>query len=573
MVRMIPETPARRPFSWRYALLTVGAFSPALLLLYLVAACGVNVPYWDEWDEFGCLLKFRDGALNVSDIFAQHNEHRIAVSRLFALLLCGQELNVKRLMFVSVLLALAAAVCLYVVARRTLNETPLRTLGLVFVANLLIFGPIQYDNWLTGGQLVLIAPAACLCGCLALAASRRSLLASTLLVCVLSTFASFSILSGFSIWLIGAAALLHYRGAELREKVSLVVPWVLFFALNIAGYGYHYSPGARGSSISLALQHPVEFAKYFITFFGAPIGSGHDHRTYKVCMVVGALVLLITVFVYGYSFVRRRDRVFARAIFPWLCLGAYSLLTGIAVCIGRTSYGDAGSMAAPRYTSFSVYLIVALVFAVSVVLRDLSSRAALTPAWTIRISAALLTMLLMLHAAASLAGIGSFQGLKRDRLFGKAALLCIDSFEEPALATILFPNVSSLGEHAREFDRRGLLRPALLKGGISVAKQSDDDGKDTGEFSVFTRGADGRYSASGWSAKSDGAAVVFSVRAANGAAMPFGISELKADPSDAARARFERQFDAPLPPGSIIDAWLLEAEGGRVRKLHGEFTL
>lgn len=57
--------------------------------LWISERFATDLPNWDQWDAEGLylLLPWQQGVLNFTDLFAPHNEHRIALTKLWALLL------------------------------------------------------------------------------------------------------------------------------------------------------------------------------------------------------------------------------------------------------------------------------------------------------------------------------------------------------------------------------------------------------------------------------------------------------------------------------------------------------
>ena len=56
---------------------------------WMIAGYGSPTPFWDQWDAEGVGLypKYLNSTLQISDLVALHNEHRILVTRLWSLLL------------------------------------------------------------------------------------------------------------------------------------------------------------------------------------------------------------------------------------------------------------------------------------------------------------------------------------------------------------------------------------------------------------------------------------------------------------------------------------------------------
>lgn len=84
----MPRTPARTERSERLPLLAAGVFLVIFgARLLLVRIAGTDLPFWDQWDAeaIHLYLPYFDGTLSPGDLFAPHNEHRIALTRLAAL--------------------------------------------------------------------------------------------------------------------------------------------------------------------------------------------------------------------------------------------------------------------------------------------------------------------------------------------------------------------------------------------------------------------------------------------------------------------------------------------------------
>jgi hypothetical protein len=146
------DTP-RGPVHWTVAALLVGA---VVLARWIMLACyGTDTPFWDQWDsEIAGLYKpFVEGNFQFSQLFAPHNEHRIAFSRLFNLALFagngGQFDNLVETFANAILYALVLSVCLWPVLRRL--SGPSLLLGWV-AALALGIAPYGWENLVTGFQ-------------------------------------------------------------------------------------------------------------------------------------------------------------------------------------------------------------------------------------------------------------------------------------------------------------------------------------------------------------------------------------------------------------------------------------
>ncbi|WP_205877808.1 hypothetical protein [Mycobacterium camsae] len=136
------------------ALLTAIACTVLGFRLTIISSFASGVPILDQWDAeaSGLYSRYLKGVLNVTDLFAPHNEHRIVFTRLLALVhleLAG-EWNTRLEMIIgaialAVLVTWLAALLLPLVAPRH------RVLTACFIA-LLFALPLDFENTLWGFQ-------------------------------------------------------------------------------------------------------------------------------------------------------------------------------------------------------------------------------------------------------------------------------------------------------------------------------------------------------------------------------------------------------------------------------------
>lgn len=138
------------------------AVLPAMYVGLSILRYGVDGPLWDEWLIGGYLDKFAQGTLSFADLFQQQNEYRQFFPNLiFVALGWLTSWDVRSWMVMSFLLAGLISFNIYRLGRWSLVETPWRVGWTYLIANLIIFSPAQYENWLQGQQLVYFLPIAC----------------------------------------------------------------------------------------------------------------------------------------------------------------------------------------------------------------------------------------------------------------------------------------------------------------------------------------------------------------------------------------------------------------------------
>jgi hypothetical protein len=446
------------------------ALASACAPAWLILRYGVDVPYWDQWETVFFFEKLARGSLTAADLFAQQNEYRqFFPNLLFVALGRLTNWNVKYEMLASLLLACLVAWGVWRLGARTFGDTLRR--GLLFLtASLLIFSPIQFENWLFGVQVVYFVPVACVVAGLCVAYSEKFETRVALVVCAcLSAVSTFSSANGVLCWLVLPLVLLAAR-PRARASVRLwLPPWCAGVALCVALYLQGYRSPASHPSTSEALRHPLDALAYFVALLGGPLAVGPRSLAVVVAVVVGTCALAAYVFACAYLFKFRADAELVRRSTAWAALGAYSLGTAALVTAGRLGYGIGQSLTS-RYTTFTLYLLVALAYLLPCVVEDAARRKYLAAgrlALLKRLGAAAAVLFVLAHVVVfALVVRHSAADWRRARLRAKACLLFVEvAPEERCLAEGLSPNVGLLRERAASLDRLGYLRPPLVREG------------------------------------------------------------------------------------------------------------
>jgi hypothetical protein len=572
--------------AWRAA--TCAALVAACAPAWLILKYGVDVPYWDQWDIAPFFEKLAHGSLTLSDLFAQQNEYRqFFPNLLFVALGLLTGWNVKYEMLVSLLLA--CLVC-FNVRRLGAQTADGRSCELVLfpLASLLIFSPIQFENWLFGVQVIYFVPIACITTGLLAAYSERMGARVALLACAcLSVFSTFSSANGLLCWVVLPPALLVARPSARAAARRWLPLWGAGFALCVAVYVYAFRSPASHPSTSEALRHPFDALVYFVALLGGPLAVGR--RPLAFAIVVGACALLTYALACAYLFKFRDDRAMLRRAMAWAALGAYSLGTASMVTVGRLGFGVSQSLTS-RYTTFSLYLLVALVYLLPYILKDASRRgylAARYGALLKRLAAVAAVLLLLAHVAVFVLVVRhSATNWRRGLLRSKACLLFIEvAPEERCLAEGLYPNVSVLRERAEMLDRIGYLRPPLIRGGrmrdLAAAGGCSDD---YGSFDRLSADA-GAYVAAGSARLPHGGqpadAVILAYGRGEEDQMAFALAEVGGTSNEGIVVsrddpQWRKTFSAAaLPAGPRVEftAWAFDATEGKAYRLCGSHTL
>jgi hypothetical protein len=204
--------------------------------LWLIAAYGSNVPFWDQWDEGSSLyLPYLAGKLSIADIFSAHNEHRIALMRLAHLaqfMLDPRWQPVLETVINAAVHAVAIGIVVALLAR-ALDRAD--ALLVALFAALAFAVPFGWGNTLVGFQLqyyllVLLAPVALAILAPSAAFTPRWWIGTTLGVVTYFIVASGALTLGAAAALVLIQLVFGMRRGR-NEWLGLLVHAVLFAAM------------------------------------------------------------------------------------------------------------------------------------------------------------------------------------------------------------------------------------------------------------------------------------------------------------------------------------------------------
>ena len=344
-------------------LATVFSIGVALMVistLLVVIRCYTPLPRADYWAEVLWLQNYYSGQWHVSDLWRQHNEHRILFPRLFFLADWFLFKGTGIFLFVSMLLVQAAHAWIFIREVRgwkAVSREVRLTVAATIVA--LFFSGIHLENFTWSFQisfvLVFCAGTLSILALIRYAEAKKnghrdrgSAAVGYLAACLAwAMVATYSLASGILIW---PALLLTAASLRLRPRVYVPIGVLAGLAGFLYFSDYHFIAGHTNSL--LALKQPVQVLGYVCAYLALPF-SRINHS-----MGVGiGLAALIGVAGAVFQSFRRPDlpRV-AR-----LSIGVMVFITGGAflTALGRMSLGQPET--AMRYaTPVCVFWVCAL---------------------------------------------------------------------------------------------------------------------------------------------------------------------------------------------------------------------
>lgn len=322
---------------------------PVVFLIVLLLQKLVNVPFWDSWEFVTILQKSDSNTLGFADFFAQHNEHRILFPRLAMYVLglsSGWDLRVES--WFSVLLAMATFAMILALTLKSIGNKWIRlfTIGLL---STIFFSPIQWENWMWGWQIQWFMNVLAVVGALYILSTEflkpkyRVLLAA-----LFGAVATYSLASGFFVWLVALPLLIQ------NKKLRAFLPvWIAFAALVVGSHYIGYVDPSYHPSKTIFLEKPLEFIAYFLTYIGRPIT--HD---FMFSVEIGLVYLMSAALGLGYLYAKHRKVLLK--LLPWICLGVYGLLAAASTAVSRLGFGVQQAYS-NRYITLSNLFLMAVV--------------------------------------------------------------------------------------------------------------------------------------------------------------------------------------------------------------------
>ncbi|MDJ0556366.1 MAG: hypothetical protein QNJ68_18395 [Microcoleaceae cyanobacterium MO_207.B10] len=568
------------------------AILPAIAIGLLIFKYSVNVPYYDQWAVGGFFRQLSEGKLGFDDLIAQHNESRKFFPRLIFLGLGKLTAwDVRYEMLVSFMLACLISLNIYRLNRLTVAGSLTKGLVIAFLTNLLIFSPVQFENWFWGIQIVVFIPITCIVTCISINYSSLTKITKFILSILLCNIATFSYANGILSWviLLPVIVLVHLKSwSDLPKQKRLVFGWLIGFTSNVVLYFYGYQKPDSSPSILEAIVHPFKAVQYFLCFLGSPLGWNTPIASVTNSMIIGGVAIAIFIISCIYILKHSQDYKFFNRTIPWIMIGLYAVISGLITTTGRVGFGIEQSLSS-KYTTFSLYLIVSIIHLIPILFKDGTSRGYLSnqeiPA---QIKTFLATALIFLHIQTFYYSGIRIMSLKSILLRGKACLLLIN-FEQDECQKIDIYGPGGdrkvIKNIANSLTKLNLLNPGLVKTNkvkdiIDISSDNQVDGK----FERIKKLDNNMYLASGWAVLKNQSrpvdAVILTYDNSLGESTIFAVADLatsRLDISEKYQAEkflnfgWERTFYSQEFAEDLVNikAWVFDTNTGKVFPLPG----
>jgi len=402
-----------------------------------------------------------------------------------------------------------------------------------------------------------------------------------LLLSIVSTFSS---ANGFICWFVLAPILFRSK-SELRNWRAAI--WLIGLLLSGTVYSYSFQKPSYTPSLSTVLYHPLQGLYFFCSFLGAPLMT--SNRLIFISFGLGAL--LLTLFVLSFFFIWKStdDAEFKYRAIGWLMLGSYSFLTAMMVTVARLGFGAEQALSS-RYITFSVYLLISLVYLIPLIVDQAIKRDEF-PNFKFKavLSRVAVAVLIFLHVANSAAAIRQMAWMKTRRLEAKACLLFINVVPNQCLSHG-FPELSVLRARVNDINKLGYLRPGLIGSSNikEIAGPNPPGNNSLGRLETVV-GTNGTFAVNGWASLSGGKeaadAVLLTYEKDQSDPTVFAYAQMKIGqpsfkrlmaPDPAVDWRWQTSISingAGVTLPISVSAWAFDATTGKAHKLAGTYLI
>lgn len=326
----------------RKSIVITAILLPLIGVIFFTYKYGITRPILDQWDIVPLLEKMHNHALGVTDLWNQHNEHRIIFPKIIMLILAHlSNWNIFLELCVNILLAIFIFIFTLSILRSTSEAIPP---WLKIFTSMMIFSMAQYQNWTWGWQIQMFM--SMLGSVIAIWAANKwqGQTKGLTVVIAASILSSYSFNSGLLTWPSVLVVFLLQKKWKLKHII------ILFSACTatVLLYYYKYTKPVYHPSVLYFISHPLIYIKYVLTFLGNSLSG-----PYCPPYVTGTIfVVFISIIIFN---LYRSDKQKLCDLAPWIALILYACMAACMTGVGRAGFGWGQAMES-RYVTISLYL-------------------------------------------------------------------------------------------------------------------------------------------------------------------------------------------------------------------------
>lgn len=315
---------------------------PPVFVFYFVCQFGVTIPYLDQWELVPLFEKMHNHTLSLSDLWTQHNEHRILFPQMIMLFLAHlSNWNIVFELYANLVLATLTFLFLSSILSNTLNTV---SPWLKFFTSLMVFSMAQYENWMWGWQIQIFLSV--LGTIIAVWAVNKwpGKWNGMIIAISAAILSSYSFNAGLMTW----PAVIIVLLLQKKWKLKHVVIYILAFIATVLLYYYKYTKCSYHPPLLFFMSHPLIYIRYILEYLGASLGWNHSIRPFVT--IISLFLISLAIFN-----IWRTDKQKMHELAPWLSFSLYAWLVACATGVGRSGFGWQQASSS-RYTTISFFL-------------------------------------------------------------------------------------------------------------------------------------------------------------------------------------------------------------------------
>jgi hypothetical protein len=319
------------------------SFVPITIVGLYIFLFGLNIPFLDQWEVVSLLQKKQQGLLTLSDLFAQHNEHRPFFPRLIWIAFSTfTHYNINVQLWVNLCLTIGTFAFFVNRAARTWEMFGVRSSSyLIPLLSLLVFNLGQRESWLQGIQTIMFLGMACVIMGLFLLSDDSSgvKFAGAILLGVIATY---SMANGLLYWLIGIPVIW-----VSPSKNSRIVRSILWIISSVLCFGFFLTNWSSSGQLNFAygFTHPFQWLVWILDFLGSPLMT-----LWYVAWIFGCISVALYILIIRQLFRTKQWQ----PLIPYFAITLFILLTAFSISLGRMEMGLRQAVV-PRYLTMSVW--------------------------------------------------------------------------------------------------------------------------------------------------------------------------------------------------------------------------
>jgi len=297
---------------------------------------GVNIPFWDDYDNIPYIESFVKGESfwEIKRFWTQgdHNYFFPSISTLTSVALTSW--NITYLLYFGLSLVVISTFLLYLM----LKDLDSRLVWAIIPISAFLFNPIQFETflWAFTAQVFIFSTTSIIASIFFLSKIKcnRFFFIPSILFAVI---ASFSMLAGLIVWVIGAGTFYFQRQKKLFSiwLISAVIVFLIYFD------NLQTSPNLSSSNVATIFN----LSDYSYIFYYVSNGLLIDSQILQ--FFAGSVI--ISIIIAGSIFLKLKKIEFVK-IWPWIQIGFVGLLVAFITMVGRL---EIGGPSASRYTTLA----------------------------------------------------------------------------------------------------------------------------------------------------------------------------------------------------------------------------